>query len=641
MKRAVYLTLGVVCLLLLTAPVAHTQDNLTFDIRVGFDSFHKIETWTPVWVTIANQGPDLQAQLRFRDDYASFGASNILYTYPVELPRQSRKAFQLILPLRGQARLTIELVDQTGARLGLQETRTRGLSEETRLIGVVAGDPSLLNAVSGFTLAADDPVAVAHLTLADLPSQLQAWQGLDTLVFNDVDTSPLTPAQQAALQSWLSHGGRLIVGGGPNAAQTLAGLWPLLPFADVEMQTVVPPLPTLDDFMRVSPEERGPYAAAVPLDVTGRILVEADEQPLIISVDHGLGHVFYLAFDLSLAPFDVLTNQPQFFRRFMNRPAQNSYFADQANPGRLRDSLSIIPGQTLPTPATVALYLFIYVLAMGPANYAILARLKRREWAWFSIPLIILIFSAYGYFSGFRLRSGRPLLRQITVIQAETGASLADIDSFIGIFSPFRADYTLTLDRPVLVEPLADNYGVNNELTVTTAAMTIVENLRSDIGGVPAVVAHSQMTPPAISADLRFEAGDNRGERRLQGHITNGTGQPLRFAHLVLDGEVLLLDTLAVGKTPVEGRFAPCVDYSCVYPEPDGNSMTPEILDLATRGVAQEAILGADNDSPAASGRLYLVGWLEDSPIQAELANRQVDQLRDTLLLVGLPLVAQ
>jgi hypothetical protein len=543
----------------------------------------------------------------------------------------------LILPLRGQARLTIELVDQSGAHLGLQETRTRGLSEKTRLIGVVAGDPSLLDAASGFTLAGDDPIAVAHLTLADLPSQLEAWQGLDTLVFNDVDTGPLTPTQQAALQSWLSHGGRLIVGGGPNAAQTLAGLWPLLPFADVEMQTVAPPLPTLDDFMRASLEERGPYAAAVPSDVTGRILVEADERPLIVSIDRGLGRVFYLAFDLSLAPFDVLTNQPQFFRQFMNQPAQNTHFADQANHGRLRDSLSIIPGQTLPTPATVALYLFLYVLAMGPANYAILARLKRREWAWFSIPLIILIFSAYGYFSGFRLRSGRPLLRQITVIQAESGAPLADIDSFIGIFSPFRADYTLTLDRPVLVEPLADNYGVNNELTVTAAATTIVENLRSDIGGVPAVVAHSQMTPPIISADLRFEAG----QQRLQGHIVNETGQSLRFAHLVLDGDVLALDTLAVGEIPIEGRFSPCLDYSCVYPEPDGNTITPEMLDRATRGVAQEAILGTDNDNQVVSGRLYLVGWLEDSPIRAELTNRQVDQLSDTLLVMSLALPAQ
>jgi hypothetical protein len=48
--------------------------------------------------------------------------------------------------------------------------------------------------------------------------------------------------------------------------------------------------------------------------------------------------------------------------------------------------------------------------------------------------------------------------------------------------------------------------------------------------------------------------------------------------------------------------------------------------------------LGADNDDQIASGRLYLVGWLEGSPIKAELTNRQVDQLSDTLVVMSLPL---
>jgi hypothetical protein len=614
-------------------------------VQAGFDGFYKVDTWTPVRVTVANQGADLQAELRVHDDSAGFGLANVLYIYPVDLPGQSRKQFTLYVPLRGQRRLVVELVDGQGAPLLSQKTNVAALNKEALLLGVVANDASLLNPLAKLTTVEGQPIAVAHLKLADLPPNPRVWSSLDILVFNDVDTAQLTAAQQDALSDWVRAGGRLVVGGGPNVGQTIAGLEPLLPFSDFTLEILPHPVSALEEFARTPLEDRGPYVAAVPTNVTGRVLLQEGDWPLIIVTGQGLGQVYYLAFDFSLAPLDILASQPHFFPYLMGgilEPRQRAYFAENVDQYQMRDSLSLIPDQVLPSPLTVALYLVIYILVMGPANYFVLRRLKRREWAWFSIPLIILLFSGYGYFSGFRLRGGRSLLRQITVVQAEIGAPSSNIDSFVGVYSPYRADHNLQLDSPVLVESFSP--GLGGELTITAGESTLVENLRGDIGGMPAIVAHSYAALPQVTANLRY----NRASRRLSGNINNDTGQPITHALLVIDNQVLELGTLPPGQTPVEGYTAPPDYYDGFYPRDnlsrDNLPHDPrEIMDIASRDMAVRAMFNLDkyDDSPQINTTgLYLVGWQEGSAVNVKLTNSRGDKMSDTLLLVGLPFVA-
>jgi hypothetical protein len=640
LKRLLYLILTVLLLIILLPPVAGAEENLSLEVQPGFDAFYKVDTWTPVRVTVANQGPDLQAELRIRDDNVSFGLSNVLYVYPIDLPGQSRKQLTLYVPLRGQRRLVVELVEGEGTTLLSEPTSVAALKKEDLLVGVIASDPSLLNRLAQLKTTGGNRVAVAHLQLDALPTNPRAWTGLDILVFNDVDTAPLTAAQQDALNSWLGLGGRLVVGGGPNAAQTISGLETLLPFSDLTLQTLPHPLSALQNFVRTPLEDRGPYVTAVPSNVTGRVLSQENNWPLIVVTGYGRGQVYYLALDLSLAPLDMLAAQPQFLPRLMGPLQPRRQLAENVDLYQMRDSLALVPDQTLPKPGAVALYLIIYILVMGPANYFVLRRMKRREWAWFSIPLIILLFSGYGYFSGFRLRGGRSLLRQITVIQAEMGAPLSNADSFIGVYSPFRADYNLEIDGPVLVESLG-SYGVSSELTVTASESTIVQNLRGDIGGMPAIVAHSHTTLPQIMANLSY----HRTDHRFYGNINNNTGQPITHALLVMSNEVLELGTLPPGPTEVDGIATPRYAYDSLYARDYDRDDPRQAIALASRDAAVRAMFNfndyyyAELQPPPTAG-LYLAGWQEGSSIEVTLTNTGGDKMSDTLLLVGLPFVA-
>jgi hypothetical protein len=520
-----------------------------------------------------------------------------------------------------------------------QQVSLQGLGESDFLVGVVAGDPSLLNGLAGISAPNSGRVGVAHLAPAELPATLQGWSALDMLIVNDVDTSLLSPAQRQALAHWVSLGGRLVVGGGPNAAQTMAGLTDLLPFSQIDMQTLDHPLPSLEDYANISLEDRGPYVAAVPRSpVPGsKVVVEAKKLPLIVSSQRDLGQVYYLAFDLGLAPLDTLTARPRFLPQLTGRftPA-NAHFLERLNYTDIRSSLTLIPNQTLPTPGLIALYLLVYILAVGPINYLVLRYLKRREWAWASLPLIVLFFCGFGYFSGFRLRGGEPLLREITVLHSQPHSPLAEATSFIGIYSPSRTGYTLHLADTALVSRLSSDSSLNNELTVISGQSTTITDLQADIGGMPTVMAHSQTAPAQVTAALTFDTRN----KRASGTVINQTGQPISHAHLVFEDTSLDLGTLPPGETAIDGRFTARNTYSNFYDIPT-NGTPSETVDLVSRDLAVRAVINFDTYSTHHSNLngLYLIGWQSGSPVEVSLADQASDKMADTLLLVGLPYV--
>jgi len=224
LKLAFYL---ITIILLISSPGFSTiqaQENITLEVEVGFDSFYKVGAWTPVRVEVVNAGSaNLPVRLQVLDEAVDLGAPPVVYAHPLDLPAQSHKQVTLYLPLRGQHRLQVELAGAEGPPLLTRQVPVVPLEKEDFLIGVLASQPSLLNGLGNFKTNHGRRVVVAHLALEALPAAAEAWTGLDLLVFNGVDTGRLTPAQQELLQTWVRFGGRLLVGGGPNAAQTIAG----------------------------------------------------------------------------------------------------------------------------------------------------------------------------------------------------------------------------------------------------------------------------------------------------------------------------------------------------------------------------------------------------------------------------------
>ena len=74
-----------VALPLAPLPAAVPPAAVTLAIHAGFDGYYKTDSWLPVRVTVANDGPDTQGSLRVSVPRASGGAA-LMITRDVDLP---------------------------------------------------------------------------------------------------------------------------------------------------------------------------------------------------------------------------------------------------------------------------------------------------------------------------------------------------------------------------------------------------------------------------------------------------------------------------------------------------------------------------------------------------------------------------
>ena len=188
------------------APGSQTA-GLTLSARAGFDSYFKDSQWTPVRVTVANDGPDVSGDLQM---IVPRNGGETLFTRPVELPTQSRREVYFYLPLEGYiSSLQVDLV--SGQKiLASADVRLSQTGPQDTLYGVLAASPTAYNSLADVKPLNGNTI-VAQLDLADLPPLAAGWMSLDALVIADTDTGAFSLEQRQALADWVQQGGRLIV----------------------------------------------------------------------------------------------------------------------------------------------------------------------------------------------------------------------------------------------------------------------------------------------------------------------------------------------------------------------------------------------------------------------------------------------
>ncbi len=188
----------------------------------AYSGYFKYGEWLPVWVELENQGQDIEAEIRVE---VSTSQGLIVYEVPVSLPSGSHKRTPVyVLPNNFSRELVIKLVSE-GKTILSSKAVVRPQSNISFFSGLVAPQRGALSLLSGVKLPGQErPKILVDLTLAEIPERADALHSFDLLVFNDVDTTRLTPGQKDALVGWVQNGGHLVIGGGAGAQRTLAGL---------------------------------------------------------------------------------------------------------------------------------------------------------------------------------------------------------------------------------------------------------------------------------------------------------------------------------------------------------------------------------------------------------------------------------
>ena len=213
-----------------------------------------------------------------------------------------------------------------------------------------------------------------------------AWEALDILVLDGIDTGRFTPAQRTALETWIQQGGQLLVTGGAGWQQTTAPLADLLPVSPQASRTV-DDLPALSAWAARPFRDAGPYLLTAGTLTSGESLLQSDGIPLLARRSLGRGDVFFLALDPAAPPLVDWDGSAELWNLVAaSAPPLPFYATGVKQAYAARRAVGTLANLVLPSVWGVALFLAVYVFAVGPLNYIVLRRLKRIELAWLTIP---------------------------------------------------------------------------------------------------------------------------------------------------------------------------------------------------------------------------------------------------------------
>jgi hypothetical protein len=635
MRRAAPLLIAVVLALAGLAglpPHAAAQDQppLTVDVRVGYDGVYRIGDWFQVIVDVANSGPDIDGVIEWNFPGQ---LDEQVFHYQVELPQGARKRVAMNVFATGFARNgQVRLLDGDTV-LSVQDVSLNSVDEGVFLIVVASSDPALLNSleslqIDGFTSG----TRVRHMPADELPEHIASMRGVNAIFLHDIDSAQLSPAQREALAAWVELGGQLVVSGGVGGASATAGLADLLP-AQLSGTVAQGDITALARFAGASdppPTPEAPLSQAQPRPEAEQLPPGAD---LLYRWRRGSGWATVSRFDFS--SLRGWSGESGLWGAALDRSAMLTPGAG-ARLGRINlldRGVLQLPSLDLPSTGTLMIFLLAYIMVIGPVNYLALRRMRRLEWAWVSVPLIVLGFAGGLYVVGNVLRGGQAQFNQVAVVQSSEGQTRGAATAFIGLFSPRRASYTIGFSADTLVSNAAGRASLSErfDTLVTDVNGARSVDVLADVASFNTFIAHAIVDLPlSIESSLISDTAGLRGE------IHNTGASTLEDPILVRDGSFVRLDTLPPGESrsvdgPLQQNFPRSVNLSDagVF---DRQEMLNVLFDRDFIRLSNPGLPAGASDDDG----VYLLAWVSQPTVVAEVNGLPADQNGLTLYVIRL-----
>lgn len=685
-------------LLLLTAAIsfvplqAQGTGFVTINISAGYAGRFRDNTWTPVLVSLENNGTrSFTGQLIVRPE-RSQGVTNPVST-PVSLAPDSQQVFTLYISLRTFAEtVRVELLTDTGLIAAETEANVTAVLPRERLYVRVTDGTSRPIDLSDLVSYGQNAV-VADWFVNNLPDRGVGLESVDLMLITSVDTGQLTVQQRQSLGDWVKAGGHLIVTGGPRWQETAAGLTDLLPFrpesselsADVDAITDLAGISgTLADIETV--------VARGTLAEDAYAMAEDDAgQALVARRAYGYGVVDYVTFDPTTPPFRGWRGLPDlWFSLATSRDVRPTWSYGFINPTQGYNAVEILPGVTaLPEALAMVSFLLAYVILIGPVNYLVLSRIGRREFAWFTIPAMIVAFTIIAWVTGFNLRGTEVVLSRLSVVESWPDVETSHVRQLIGLLSPRRANYDLALPdsralRPLL-RPAASGFFSNQASTIEILQSDVFNavDFPVDASFMAGFMTDGSTERAPVTGTITVIDSSESSTQTWRGSIRNELAVPLTDLVLLSRAGAIYLDTpLAPGEIRIieeelhVNPFAPVaaapIEYvtgflmptstrsvsrnrgEIVGPEQTLRDIVgPELfrsalyfgLPLQTGGMDQAeqrkqtflANFMVDQYNATARGdQIYLIGWTDEAPFSEDVSGASWRAVDTTMYITQL-----
>lgn len=311
-----------------------------------------------------------------------------------------------------------------------------------------------------------------------------------------------------ALVEWVRRGGSLVISGGlnPDVLNAIPELVKLLPgILDVGSKKQVP---QINMSWRVLEGGSGGGTFNLigsdksPLFVTPlkpfpnrrfHVIGEDGNDKLIVQSAFGMGRVTYVGFDLDRPPFSEISGRTPFWTRLITNagpplPAlpektnsvvyEDDSTKDYAN--LLQGSLDFFEGTPPISFGWVALFIFIYIILIGPVDYFILKKVIRRmEWTWVTFPIIVIVTSTTAYFAAYYLKGRDLKINKVDVVDIDLGNKRLEGYTWFTLFGPRTQKYKIGIE-PAGPEKDAQNIWTPDDAVQSVGGTLLSWQGRSD-----------------------------------------------------------------------------------------------------------------------------------------------------------------
>jgi hypothetical protein len=298
------------------------------------------------------------------------------------------------------------------------------------------------------------------------------------------------------------------------------------------------------------------------LDTAEIVAASAEDVPLLVRRTWGLGTVDYLAVDPLAQPLRDWTGIGElWFTLASSTPPEPSWARGVLDPDRAATAVEVLPGlNLLPDILPLCGFLVFYVVLIGPLNYVVLNRINRREWAWVTMPVFIVIFSVLAWVVGFNLRGNTATLSRIAVVESWPDSDEARVNGLVGLLSPRRTNYTLTMTDGSTLRPVSRSIPANPFAASIQASTNIqqtdlfrADDFTVDASFIATFATSNRIQRPDINGQVSLFYEPPRDEEEtgrwsIRGSVRNNSSETLSNPVILARGvSVALTDPLLPG----------------------------------------------------------------------------------------------
>jgi hypothetical protein len=582
-----------------TIPTAHTatanKTNITLNVTIGFDpstyNMYRIGNWTPVHITVANHASYFKGTLAVNSQADSQDPSNINYRSPwkferaIALASNSQQIITMYVPFYYDDSLTpgvtVNVLNPSNKVVATQSVSSQfEIRPGNILIGVLSDQISELTSFDVSDLPGDTPVTVVHLDANTLPTMAAMLDNFDIIIIDDFASKLLHPDQMLALETWINQGGILIEAGGAQWQRTLGSLSTDLVPITITGSTTLPVgaqlLGANDPIVQSSDQQiiTTPISSPTEINIANpritnafahnQVVMTTASLPLYIQAQQGLGAIGYVAIDMLDANLSNWEGLYGLWRYILSYALGNQMLVSDTiesypeGPGGLlihAGVLNTIEPGTPPGPFILLTLLIIYALVLGPIRFYASRKLKRPHfWEWRIITASVVVFTLFSFTLAVYQRNASITDNSLSIMQINQAGDSAHVTTYSGIFVPNQGNFTISTPGENLVQPIANQFQVNNSAIVAKSDQpaTIVNGSARttlNLPNLPSWTLHYTSTEQDVQFHGSLTTHLSMSGNSITGTISNTLDTGLSDLYLLMPNMFVPIRHIASGET--------------------------------------------------------------------------------------------